>query len=94
MMWAAFAAATGLLFLASYAWILRHDARVVPVAVATAATFETIWEGSARAYPGALGGALIAIGFIWLAAYAWIRALSRSGEPEAVSAPTSSAVAV
>jgi hypothetical protein len=78
--WAAFAVATGALLLIAYVWVFRHDARAVPAAVATAATLETIREGAAQAYPGALGGAVIAVGLIWLVAYAWMRALTPHGE--------------
>jgi hypothetical protein len=74
--WAACAVGTGVLLLGAYIWVFRHESRAIPAAVAISATLETLREGASRAYPGAFGGALIAIGLIWLVAYAWMRTLT------------------
>ena len=76
VVWTAFAALTGLLLLAAYVFVLRHDARVVPIGLAGAAAVSTLWEGWARAYPGALGGAIVGVGLMGLVAYAWAKTLS------------------
>jgi Type II CAAX prenyl endopeptidase Rce1-like len=75
-MWIAAAIVIGLILLAAYVFVLRHDVSVIPLAAAFVATVGTLAEALSRAYPGALPGALIAVGIMWLAAYAWFRTLS------------------
>ena len=73
--WIASAAIIGALLLAAYIVVLHHHSRVVPFAAALLATAATLREGSTRAYPGALAGALIACVVMWIVAGAWFRAL-------------------
>jgi hypothetical protein len=74
--WISLAALTGVLLFAAYVTVLRHDARIVPVGVAIMTTAATMREGWARAHPGALGGALVAVVLTWVVAYAWVLALT------------------
>jgi hypothetical protein len=75
-MWITAAIVIGLILIAVYVFVLRHDVSVIPLAAAVVATVGTLPEGLSRAYPGALPGALIAVAIMWLAAYAWFRTLS------------------
>src|SRR5438445_644135 len=68
--------------------------RTVPVAAAVTTTAATVWDGWARAYPGALGGAVIAVALVWLAAYAWIRALSPRQEGQRMTVSPGGATVV
>ena len=83
----------GVMYVA-YALVFRHDARAVPVAAAVTTTAATVWDGWARAYPGALGGAVIAVALVWLAAYAWIRALSPRQEGQRMTVSPGGATVV
>jgi hypothetical protein len=74
--WMAFALVSGGLFWAAYVVVLRHDIRTLPVAAAVIAATATVRDGWARAYPGALVGAIVAIAIVSIAAYGWFRALT------------------
>ncbi|PWT82049.1 MAG: hypothetical protein C5B57_09365 [Blastocatellia bacterium] len=96
--WVVFALLSGGLLLTAYVIVLRHDIRIVPVAAAVIAAAATLREGWARAYPGALAGAIVAIAIMSIAAYAWFRALSAVTEkasavvsPERANQPESAA---
>jgi len=77
--WVAFAALVGALMTAAYVVVLRHDASIVPIAAAVMTMAGTLYEGSARAYPGALPGAIIAVIAMGAVAYGWFRALRTPG---------------
>jgi hypothetical protein len=68
----------GLLLLAAYVFVLRHDVSVVPLAAAAVTTAGTLPEGFARPYPGALPGAVVAVALAWVVAYLWRRSLAGS----------------
>jgi hypothetical protein len=70
------AALVGALLVAAYVAVLRHDISVVPFGVATMTTVGTLREGWAQAYPGALGGAIVAVVGMWVVAYWLFRALN------------------
>ena len=92
--WSGFAALTGALLFTAYVTVLRHDARVVPIGIAVLTTMATLREGWARAHPGALSGALVAIVLTWIVVYAWVLALTaprQTAAPEAM--PVGSAIA-
>ena len=74
--WSAIAALSGVLLLAAYVALLRHDVRIVPIGIAVMTTAAALREGWARAYPGALVGAMVAIVLTWTVAYAWVLLLT------------------
>jgi hypothetical protein len=79
--WILSAIVVGLTLLAVYVFVFRHDVSSIPLAAAVVSTVGTLPEGLSRAYPGALPGAVIAVGIMWLVAYAWFRTLSVSPGP-------------
>jgi hypothetical protein len=80
MPWVAFTTLAGVLLAAGYVVALRHDVRIAPIAAAVMTMAGTLHEGAARAYPGALGGAIIAAVAMAAVAYAWFRVLTRPHE--------------
>jgi hypothetical protein len=72
-LWIASAIVLGLLLTAIYVVVLRYDISGIPIAIAVMTTMGTLREGLLRAYPGALGGAVVACVLVWLLAYAWFR---------------------
>ena len=78
--WIVSAIGIGLLFVAAYIFVLRHDVSVVPIAAAMMTIPGVLREGWAAAYPGALPGAIVAIVVMAIAAYLWFGAL-RHAQP-------------
>src|SRR5262249_55863058 len=85
MPWAAFSAFAGAVLTAVYVVVLRQDASVVPIAAAVMTVAGTLHDGSARAYPGALAGALTAAIAMGVLAYGWFHALRATSAGESVS---------
>jgi len=73
--WLSAGAAMGTLLLVAYILVLRDDVSIVPIAAAVVATAGSLPEGLARPYVGALEGTVLAVGVVWLIAWAWFRAL-------------------
>jgi CAAX prenyl protease-like protein len=73
--WIVSAIGIGLLFVAAYIFVLRHDVSIVPIAAAMMTMPGVLREGWAAAYPGALTGAIVAVLVMGAAAYVWFRAL-------------------
>jgi len=88
-LWIVSAILLGLLLTMIYVVILRYNVSGMPIAVAVMTTMGTLREGWLRAYPGALGGAVLACILIWLVAYACFRVLLA---PHAVGAVRESSV--
>jgi hypothetical protein len=76
--WIASAAGIGLLLLAAYILVLRHDLSVVPVGVAAMTVAGVLREGWAATYPGALGGAIVGAIVIAALGYGGFRMLRAS----------------
>jgi hypothetical protein len=70
------AAVIGALLVGVYVGVLRHAISVVPFGVATMTAAATLREGWLQAYPGALGGAIVAVLAMWAVAYWMFRALN------------------
>jgi hypothetical protein len=82
-LWIASAAAIGLIFVAAYVFVLRHDVSVVPIAATVMTIGGVLREGWAAAYPGALAGSIAGVVLMTIAAYLWFHALRT---PDAVTA--------
>ncbi len=69
--------AFGLLLLACYVLILRHQLALVPIVAATVAILETLRDGVLGLYPGSLMGSAAAALLIAGTAVIWLRRLTR-----------------
>jgi hypothetical protein len=72
-LWIASAVVVGGLLAIFYVTVLRYDVGCIPIAVAVITTVGTLREAWLRAYPGALGGGILACVLIWLVAYQCFR---------------------
>lgn len=78
--WLVGGACAGLLLLLAYAFVLRFDSSLVPLAVAALLVTGRIVEGVQAAHPVALPGALVSAALVAGAAVAWHRALARRAD--------------
>jgi membrane protease YdiL (CAAX protease family) len=89
--WLVGGALTGIVLWAAYAFVLRFDPALAPLAAAGLSIFGTLQDGIHGAYPGSFAGSLVAVVLIALVAFVWLRALSGNDE---AAAPTDSAPAL
>jgi hypothetical protein len=85
--WIASAATIGALLVVAYVLVLCRDTCVVPFGIATMTTAGTLREGWLQAYPGALGGAIVAVVAMWAAAYWLFLALNAPRAGKTVEPP-------
>ena len=89
--WASFAAVIGVLLLAAYVVVLRHDVSIVPVAAAAMTSLGALREGWAGAYPASFGGAIVSVAAMWIVAGLWFRALTPRTHEDTNTPPASPA---
>jgi hypothetical protein len=86
--WLLGGAVAGLVLWGAYAFVLRFDPALAPLAVAGATVLTTLREGLRGGYPEALTGSIVAAVLVGAAALLWLRALSGASGPAPSSAPT------
>ncbi|MEE9126397.1 MAG: CPBP family intramembrane glutamic endopeptidase, partial [Planctomycetota bacterium] len=83
--WLILGATLGAGMWAAYVWLLRFDLSLVPPAAATLAVAGAISGAMGNAYPGALGGSVLAVVLIGAVALWWHRSLVKNVGPAQVS---------
>jgi hypothetical protein len=78
--WLAAGAVTGLLLWLSYVLVLRRHMALLPAAAAAMSFLSIVREGTFRAFPGALGGALTAGVLVLIIGALWSRRLTADSQ--------------
>ena len=88
-LWLADGATTGLVLLAAWVFVLRHQPALVPLMTAAGAVLSAIHDTVVNAFPGAAAGSLIGAVLVVAAAVWWYRRLAANGgsETETQDAP-------
>jgi len=85
--WLAAGAVTAPALAVAYVTLLRFDLTMVPLAIGVMMAAGAVLEGAERAYPGALGGSLIAAMLSLLLGWWWSRALRRARTKSGTEVP-------
>jgi hypothetical protein len=88
--WLAAGLVQGLILLAAYVLVLRHDLTLVPPALAVTIVLGSVRDGLSEAYPGAVVGHAVGIVLVGLLAVYWTRAFRPSSPGPVTPEPTPS----
>jgi hypothetical protein len=80
--WLAAGAVTGLLLWLAYVMVLQRHLALLPAAAAAMSFLSIVREGTFRAFPGALSGALIAGLLVLAVGVLWSRRLTADSQAE------------